>query len=89
MALRKRGQTWWLDIATPGGHRLRRSTETTDRKAAQELHDKLKADLWRQAKLGDKPKYTWEDAALRWLNELNCPLAFTLATGTTYWLAAG
>ena len=69
MALRKRGQTWWLDIATPGGHRLRRSAETTDRKAAQELHDKLKADLWRQAKLGDKPKYTWEDAALRWLNE--------------------
>ena len=38
MALRKRGQTWWLDIATPGGHRLRRSAETTDRKAAQELH---------------------------------------------------
>ena len=69
MALRKRGQTWWLDIATPGGNRFRRSAETTDRKAAQELHDKLKADLWRQAKLGDKPKYTWEDAALRWLNE--------------------
>lgn len=69
MALRRRGQTWRLDIATPGGHRLRRSAETTDRKAAQALHDELKAELWRQAKLGDKPKYTWEDAVLRWLNE--------------------
>jgi integrase len=69
MAIRKRGKTWWIDIITPGGHRVRQSAETSDRKAAQELHDKLKNDLWRQAKLGDKPKYTWEDAALRWLNE--------------------
>jgi len=69
MAIRKRGKTWWLDIATPGGHRIRQSAETADRKAAQELHDKLKVDLWRQAKLGDKPRYTWEDAALRWLDE--------------------
>lgn len=69
MAIRKRGTTWWIDITTPGGHRVRQSAETTDRKAAQELHDRLKNDLWRQAKLGDKPRYTWEDAALRWLNE--------------------
>ena len=69
MAIRKRGTTWWIDITTPGGQRVRQSAETTDRKAAQELHDRLKNDLWRQAKLGDKPKYSWEDAALRWLNE--------------------
>lgn len=69
MAIRKRGDIWWLDITTPNGARLRRSCETTDRKAAQEHHDRLKVDLWRQAKLGEKPKYTWEDAALRWLNE--------------------
>jgi hypothetical protein len=91
MALRKRGQTWWLDIATPGGNRLRRSAETTDRKAAQELHDKLKADLWRQAKLGDKPKYTWEDAALRWLNEQAHKDKTALAVGApaeSWWFVA-
>jgi integrase len=69
MAIRKRGKTWWIDIITASGHRVRQSAETSDRKAAQELHDRLKVELWRQAKLGDKPKYTWEDAALRWLNE--------------------
>lgn len=69
MAIRKRGKTWWIDITAPGGQRIRQSAETADRKAAQELHDRLKNELWRQAKLGDKPKYTWEDAALRWLNE--------------------
>lgn len=69
MAIRKRGQVWWLDIAAPSGQRVRRSAETNDRKAAKELHDKLKAELWRQAKLGEKPRYTWEDAALRWLDE--------------------
>ena len=69
MGILKRGTTWWIDITAPGGQRVRQSAETTDRKAAKELHDRLKHDLWRQAKLGDKPRYTWEDAALRWLNE--------------------
>ena len=69
MGILKRGNTWWIDITAPGGQRVRQSAETTDRKAAKELHDRLKHDLWRQAKLGDKPRYTWEDAALRWLNE--------------------
>ncbi len=25
--------------------------------------------LWREAKLGDKPKYIWEDAVIRWMSE--------------------
>jgi hypothetical protein len=69
MGISKRGKTWWIDITAPGGERIRQSAETTDRMAAKELPDRLKHDLWRQAKLGDKPKYTWEDAVLRWLNE--------------------
>jgi len=33
------------------------------------LHDKLKAESWRIAKLGDRPKYTWDDAGYQWLIE--------------------
>jgi integrase len=69
MALRKRGDTWWIDIATPSGERVRRSCNTANRKAAQEFHDKIKAELWRQAKLGEKPRRTWDEAAVRWLKE--------------------
>jgi integrase len=33
------------------------------------LHDRLKAESWRVKNLGDKPKYTWQEAVVRWLNE--------------------
>jgi integrase len=69
MAIFKRGDVWWLDIATPSGTRIRHSCQTADRKAAQQYHDQLRVDLWRQAKLGEKPKRSWEEAALRWLKE--------------------
>lgn len=66
MSIKKRGATWHLDIALPTGGRLRRSAETSDRKAAQELHDQLKAQLWRQEKLGEKPLRSFDEAADRW-----------------------
>ncbi|EIF28968.1 site-specific recombinase XerD [Burkholderia sp. Ch1-1] len=65
----KKSGIWHLDIRTPGGQRIRRSTETSDRKAAQEYHDRLKADLWRQDKLGETPDRTFEEAAVRFLHE--------------------
>ena len=67
--LYKRGKTWWLDFTAPNGERVRRSTGTTDKAAAQELHDRLKADLWRTTRLGEAPTYTWDEAAVRWLDE--------------------
>ncbi len=69
MGLRKRGKTWWIDITTTRGERIRRSAQTEDRQKAQEYHDCLKADLWREDKLGDRPKISWDEAALRWLDE--------------------
>nr|WP_052452409.1 site-specific integrase [Noviherbaspirillum autotrophicum] len=69
MSLFKRGKTWWIDFTTPGGERIRRSAETEDKTQAQELHDKLKAESWRIAKLGERPKRTWDEAAYRWLME--------------------
>jgi len=69
MSIKQRNGVWWLDFRTPSGERIRRSTGTTDRKAAQEYHDRLKAELWRVERLGDKPEYTFEQAAVRFLNE--------------------
>jgi integrase len=56
-----------LDLRTPGGERIRRSTGTKDRKAAQEYHDQLKATLWRMDKLGEEPDRMFDEAALRFL----------------------
>ena len=69
MSLRKRGNTWWIDITTPSGQRIRESAETPSRKAAQEYHDRVKAEAWRRFKLGDRPRRTWDEAALRFLKE--------------------
>jgi integrase len=35
------------------------------------LHDRLKAEAWRVAQLGDKPKYTWKDAVVKWLTDMS------------------
>ncbi len=54
MSLRRRKGVWWIDFACPGGQRVRRSTGTAHKALAQELHDKLRAESWRIAKLGEK-----------------------------------
>lgn len=69
MSLRKRGSTWWVDITTASGQRIRESTGTSNRKAAQEYHDRLKAQAWREVKLGERRTATWDEAAKRFLDE--------------------
>ena len=71
MSIYKRGKTYHLDIPLPrsNGKRLRRSAETADRKAAKELHDQLKAQAWRQEKLGDLQPRSLDEAAERYLFE--------------------
>ena len=69
MSLRKRGAVWWIDFVAPSGERVRRSTETANKAQAQELHDKLRSEVWRRQRLGDRPKRIWQDAAVRWLRE--------------------
>ncbi len=69
MPLRKRGGLWWFDFRTPAGERVRRSAGTADKALAQELHDRLKAEAWRVAKLGERPRRRWNDAVVRWLKE--------------------
>lgn len=70
MPIRKRGDHWHVDIKAPDGTRIRHSTGTTNKAQAQEYHDKLKHDLWQQARLGVTPDVLWEDAAARYLKEI-------------------
>jgi integrase len=69
MALFNRAGTYYVKLTAPDGTRIRRSTGTSDRRKAEEYHDKLKAELWDLARLKVKPKRTWDEAALRWLKE--------------------
>ena len=69
MSLRKRGGSWWVDVVAPNGERIRRTAGTANKALAQEFHDQLKSELWRIAKLGEKPRRTWNEAVVRWLKE--------------------
>jgi integrase len=69
MSIFKRGSVWWLRFTAPDGREIRKSAQTTDRRQAQELHDRRKADAWRQAKLGEQPRHTWQEAVVRWIEE--------------------
>lgn len=67
MSLYRRGRTWWIELSTERG-RIRRSARTSDRKAAQEYHEKVKGEIWRQEKLGEASPVSWGEAVAKWLN---------------------
>jgi integrase len=69
MSLSRRGSVWWIDFVGPRGQRVRRSTGTSEKALAQEYHDRLKAELWRTSKLGERPRRLWSEAVVRWLKE--------------------
>jgi len=70
MSLYKRNDSphWWVKISH-SGTTIQRSTGTEDKSQAQEYHDKLKASLWEQQRLGVKPRRAWKEAVVRWLVE--------------------
>jgi integrase len=63
---RKSG-VYFVDLRTPSGERVRCSTRTTDYKKAEEYHDTLKAQFWRQKQLGEAPDRLFEEGALEFL----------------------
>lgn len=71
MSLYKRpdSRIWWAAIRLPDGGRVCRSSGTANRKEAQEWLDKVRADLWRVHRLGERPTRTWQDAVVRWCTE--------------------
>lgn len=69
MSLYKRGNVWWIRFTAPNGREIRETAATADRRQAQEYHDRRKADCWRIAQLGERPRHTWQEAVVRWLEE--------------------
>ncbi len=67
--LKRRGKKGIYEVrfTAPNGQPLRRSTGTANKRLAQEFEAKLRTELWRVAKLGDKPRRTWQEAAVQWL----------------------
>ncbi|CAG0987191.1 Prophage integrase IntA [Methylophilaceae bacterium] len=65
---RKDSSYYWLKIIV-NGVKVERSTGTTDKTKAQEYHDRLKAEMWEQSRLGVKPQRYWWQAVERWLQE--------------------
>ena len=59
---------WQIDIRVQGVTRIRCSAGTACKPAAQEYHDKLKADLGRQSKLGEQRERLFEEAAVKFLH---------------------
>ncbi|BCU51228.1 phage integrase [Citrobacter amalonaticus] len=69
MSIFRRGEIWYASYSLPGWKRIKESLGTADKRQAQELHDKRKAELWRVDRLGDFPDVTFEEACLRWIEE--------------------
>lgn len=69
MSIYKRKETWWIQFTAPDGRRIQQTAGTQIKQEAQELHDQLKAEAWRVKNLGVKPRYTWQEAVVRWLSE--------------------
>lgn len=69
MSLYRRGSVYWVSHTLPNGRRIRESTGIKERLKAQEYHAKFQSEMWRIAKLGEKPRYTWTEAVVRWCKE--------------------
>ncbi len=88
MSLYQRGNVWWVKISAPDGRRIRRTTGTADKVLALEYHDKLKVDLWRVYRLGEKPRRTWQEAVVRWVRERDTKADAEKDVGKLRWLDA-
>lgn len=72
MSLYKRSSSpnWYYRLTPPaGGPVVQGSTGTSNKARAQEPHDRLKVELWNQAKLGHQPRYTWNEAVVRYVGD--------------------
>ena len=68
MSLYTRGTIYWCEWKIRG-KKIRESAGTSDKDAAQEYHDRRRAELWREDKLGDVSIAKWEAAVLEWVEE--------------------
>lgn len=85
---RKSSKVWWVDVALPDGSRLRRTTGTENKQLAQEYHDRLKAERWKEHRLGIRPDVSFESAVEVFLQEKSHRRAHdTYAAMMDWWIA--
>jgi hypothetical protein len=65
---RKDSPNWWVNILH-NGRRVQQSTGTADKAKAREYHDKLKASLWDEERLGAHYRLVGERAAVQRMRE--------------------
>ena len=66
---RKDSPIWWVSFIGPSGQRVRRSTETTNRKEADALEAKWKLEAYRVKQWDEEPTRTFEELAVPYLKE--------------------
>ena len=59
---------WWTRFQV-GGHEVRLTTGTGNRREAEEFETVARTRAWRQTRLGERAPLRWTDAAARWLAE--------------------
>lgn len=71
MSLYKRGKSkiWYVKFTKPDGSPYRASTGTENKQLAMEYHDKLKAEMWEEARLGVKPNVLFSEAVTMFLED--------------------
>lgn len=62
MGLYQRGDSWWVDLTTPNGKRIRESAKTTDKKLALKFEAKMKREMFELHQLGILPDRPLKDA---------------------------
>lgn len=65
---REDSSVWWVSYIDPSGKRVRRSTETTDRKEAEALEAKWKLESFQGRQWGAQPRRTFDELMLAYLN---------------------
>ena len=67
--LYRRGDSryWWVKAVLPNGRRICQSTGTEDRQEAEAVLAKLKAEAFKEAHLGVRPRHHWQEAVVRYL----------------------
>lgn len=85
---RKDSPYWWVKLPAIGSESgpLQVSTRTADKRKAREFHDRLQAERWDQDRLGKKPRYTWQDAVVKYLLESSHKRTHTRDKAIFAWL---
>jgi integrase len=68
MLYRRPGSSrWWGKFTIPGKAPARESSGTADAALAQEWHDRRAAEIWREHRLGERPRIAFGQAAADWV----------------------